>query len=60
MSRYKSGDIVKYLYDDKNEEYKVINYTKLHRMIIYKLENVNNEEHECYVPSRLRLVKRLI
>jgi hypothetical protein len=60
MSRYKSGDIVKYLYDDKNEQYTIINYLKLHRMIIYKLENVNGIQHECYTPSRLKLVKRLI
>jgi len=60
MSRYKSGDIVKYLYDDKDEEFTIINYEKLHRLTIYQLENKNGIRHDCLTPSRLKLIKRLI
>jgi hypothetical protein len=60
MSRYKSGDIVKYKHDDINTPYLILGYKKYHRMTMYLLEDINGTKHDCYYPNKLKLVKRLL
>jgi hypothetical protein len=60
MSRYKSGDIVKYKFDETSEHFEVIRYYKMPKLISYELEDINGKRHDCYYPNKLKLVKRLI
>jgi hypothetical protein len=60
MSRYKTGDIVKYKFDENEELFEVIRYDKMPKLISYELEDKNGKRHECYYPNKLKLVKRLL
>jgi hypothetical protein len=60
MSRYKSGDIVKYKFDESSEYFEVIRCEKLPKLTSYELEDVNGKRHDCYYPNKLKLVKRLL
>jgi len=61
MSRYKSGDKVKYkeIYiSGESEVFTVVKYRKYYKMTEYTLESDKGERHDCYYPNQLQLVKR--
>ena len=60
MSRYKSGDIVKYKYESQPEIYEVRKHYQYGKLAWYELEDEQGIRHNCYYPNKLKLVKRLI